>query len=320
LNAASYLVGLRTSPEVLMFRIVLAAAAWLACTVAVAAEPESALDRFSSADRIAIEKAAPNFVREVSTGRLWDLTILKKYRQLEALLTARTPLGAEDDREVDLLGIPRPRVAPPTQSRPGPVPPPSSRFKVHRLAFARAWDGHNFEELVQAQSAEARLGNTLEPAEPLFAKVKVIQALSEQEALVTGFVWNQFAKQRVSDRAMVEIEEPVRLRGFAPGVDGDEHRGIYAELDAEPYVYANALGARRTVRSFSVITPVRITRSTEVAAEELAAAILAGNAKLTQWRQTRATGPKGEDGKPTVIVEWLPEDITPRPMVPGLPK
>ncbi len=298
-----------------MFRIAIAAVVCLLSTCAAVAQTPSALDRFSRQDRAAIEKAAPNFVREVKTGQLWDVTILRKYRRLEASLSSKTPISAEDDRDADLLGLARERGQKRDANGNLRDQKPWSRFSVQRLAFGRAWVGDHFQEVITAAAAEARLSNTMEPSEATFAKVEVSQVLADNDAIVTAFVWNPHAKQRTSDRAMLKLEEPCRLRGLAPGVDGDTHRNVYAVVDAEPFTYSTVLGARKTIRSFRVVKPAKVERSAEVAPEHLAAAILADKAKLTEWRHARTTGPKGEDGKATIQVEWVPEDVTPKPMV-----
>lgn len=287
-----------------------ALAATAALIVALPAIADSSLDKFSSADRAAIERAAPDFVREVKTGQIWDLTIHRKYRRLETSLAAKAKLSAEDDRDVDLLGLIRPVERKPTGYY-VPYKAPTSRFKVSRLAFGRAWAGDHFEDLTVASTVESKLNNVMEPAEPIFPKIKVNQALSTSEAIVTCWMW-----AGTGQRYPVEQNGAIRLRGFDPGVDGEVHQNIYAEPEPENFSYTTVLGAKATISSWRVVKPKKVTRSSDMTAEELAEAILAGKAKLTAWQHQRTTGPKSENGKPTIQVEWVPEDVTPKPMVP----
>jgi hypothetical protein len=125
----------------------------------------------------------------------------------------------------------------------------------------------------------------------------------------------------VLDDDAEETHKLVRLRQFKTNVDGDRYENIFAEKDDEPFVYVNALGARKTVPSYAAVPKPESTtveKSRKVTPEQLARAILDHEAKLTEW----AVAKKLEKGKPakgvakprsTAVYRWTAKDVTPAP-------
>lgn len=288
----------------MLSKMIAAAATVLVSSAALAAD----LDRFAPADRKRIEAVAPDFVRD-REGRFWD-------RQVER---RRQEAGAKKvpDGELAALGL-----TPPEKDRIG-RPKPESSVKVEPPLWYAALGGKRLTTPDEISEVATRPPAGFQRTRDRFVCVTV----HDQDALAKRMKYTETRRGEYTVCDYVEAPSPVLVVGHTFKATGDTMTAT-AVKEVGTRGYFDQTLPILELATVSAMEP----GVAPVTAEELASAIIADKAGLTEWRWTKKvetqavpqppaprlpSGFRPNQAQPlppqVTIITWEPRDVTPKP-------
>lgn len=171
---------------------------------------------------------------------------------------------------------------------------------VGRTPEAVAWDAGHWAYEVVLGGKKSRFDGP----QPTFVRIEIEQTLPDGSHLA-----------RVKQTPEKAVDVLIRIAGLAPTADGTKLQNIFASKDADLYQYKNALGATKTIDSYTVRAADQSAAVVPVTADELAKALALGKTRLPEYRtvQEDSTNPARQK---ILILKFEARDATPKPITP----